>query len=180
MPSAAPSLDALYDFEGQLEAAVYRIMKKAGLVILDAELYRDPNDPEQLAVPDNGHIVEFDIGSATGARGFKQDDGAGRDEYNTYEGTFRITGAVATSAPPKEGGRPEFVAALRKARSRCRVLFMDSRNPFNDQTLSWLDVGNIQPSAPSRRSDQSRGVNVFVLEWRFLFCIRATAWPANA
>lgn len=180
MPSAAPSLDALYDFEGQLEAVVYRIMKAAGLTILDAELYRDPNAAEELPIPDSGHIVEFDIGAATGDRVQKSDDGSGFSEYGIYQGSFRITGAVPVTPPPAAGGRAEFVKNLRKARARCRVLFMDSRLPFTDQNSPWLDVGEILPMAPQKRPDQARGVNIFILEWKFKFAIRSTAWPAGA
>lgn len=180
-PGAAPTLDALNDFEGQLEAAARAVLKLAGLTVLDPVVYRDPTSEEPLVIPDDGVWPEVDIGGSNGGLGFKAPGGS-EDEWNEFEGTLRVSGSVPFTAPATTGGQPDlrFLQTLRTRRAKCRTLFMQSRTPFPAELLPWLDILLLQPLAPQKRPDQARGVNTFILDWRLRFCIRSTAWPSGA
>lgn len=171
---SAPNLTALFDFEGQFEAAAQAVMTANGITSFVSQ------QADKLPPISTG--IGFDLGPAIDeltqipAPTNWPTGQAAPQEYFRYTGTLEIRVEVprdqeSSSVP----GVENFIGELR---GKVRAAMMLTVMPFSPTNLPWLRVSDIRPNGTSTGWDQPRNVDFCSLRFAITFAIQPGAWPA--
>jgi hypothetical protein len=174
MPSAAPNLATLLDFEGQFETAAAGI-----LTAIMVNAYATGED-QQIALEKSG--ISFDLGPALEGK-FAQlpkpaswpANAPAPQEYFIYDASLTFEVGVPRD---DQGTDVEGVTnKLSEIRGKLREVMMQSVRPFNEVNLPYYKVARIRPDgSSSQQGDKNR--DTAFLRFSLRFEIRNTAWPA--
>lgn len=170
---AAPSLTALYDFEGQFEAATQAVLTAGGVTNYITQ------QKVQLPLIQTG--VAFETQAAIDQLTFlplaSGQTNPVEQEYFRYTGILSLRVEVnrdnAQSIPT---GVPTFFNGLR---GLIRGLFMRSQWPFQDSNLPYYRVSDLRPNGSFMGFDVVRNIDFVELRFLVTFAIQPTAWPAG-
>lgn len=171
--STAPTVEALLDFEGQVQAAVKSVLSAGGLM---------PHELMDESIKgDRATWIHLQLGDAISAEGPKfVETPSGELEWGAYNATLRI-GVITTrdseltarEIASVRGMHRAWIAKVRKE------MMLDVSNPFDETNLPWLSVHWLRPLATQFAVDDDRKTDETTLSWEMKFRIRPEAWPGN-
>lgn len=162
MPSPAPSIEALHEFETQIESAVVALMTAKGV----------PCIPENSAayIADTTTRVQVSVGAGLHKTLTKPGDATSL-AYTVYAGSIVIM--VVTDRLKHPELHSVYVG---KARS----LGVQFSQLFNSENLEWLAIRELDPvQSPRVQIQDKNGVpkDGTAIEFAIKFEIRRSAWP---
>lgn len=171
---AAPSLSALFDFEGQFETAAQAVLEASGINAFISQ------QAQQLPGAYTG--IAFDVGGAIDQLTFLPLGGQTtrtEQEFFRYNGTLELQVSVARDSArgPDQSGVDSFLA---QCRGLIRAAFLQSQWPFDDTNLPYYRVSAIRPDGTTTgNSGPPRNEDVISLRFAVTFAIQPGAWPTG-
>lgn len=176
MPSQAPDLPTLLDFEAQFEDAAEAILEAAVIAAFTSQ--------ENTKLPLINTGISADLGPAIDELTDLALPSTWDPAKTPPQEYFRFTLALEfrievprdenTPTPP-----PAQVTVLRTIRAKIRAVMLRIMFPFNDSNLPYYRVSDIRPNgATTGETGSSRNIDFCALRYLITFTIQPTAWPA--
>lgn len=177
MPSPAPDLPTLLDFEGQFEAAAQAVLATAGIVAyISQQSVKLPLINTVLAAdlgPAFDELTELALPSTWPA------NSAPPQEYFRFTLNLEMRVEVPRDQEvPDPLNPPDVDTLLRTLRGQIRAAFLRILFPFNDTNLPYYRVSDIRPNGAITGFAPQRNIDFCSVRYLITFTIQPGAWPA--